>query len=154
MTERKIALVTGGSRGIGLACALELAKAGCDIIINDICDAEKAQPAIDEIKACGVNAYFYSFDVSNDEAVKENVDRSGNSTFNISSKNLIELTGPIGKIMYDEFSFEMWGGKILHDGGKNQIWFNPKFHFKYKDGGSNGSDAFWSGIWYNIDEDE
>ena len=75
MTERKIALITGGSRGIGLACALELAKAGCDIIINDICDAEKAQPALDEIKACGVNAYFYSFDVSNDEAVKENVDK-------------------------------------------------------------------------------
>ena len=40
MTERKIALITGGSRGIGLGCALELAKAGCDIIINDICDAE------------------------------------------------------------------------------------------------------------------
>ena len=75
MTERKIALITGGSRGIGLACALELAKAGCDIIINDICDAEKAQPAIDEIKACGVNAYFYSFDVSNYDAVKENVDK-------------------------------------------------------------------------------
>ena len=75
MTERKIALITGGSRGIGLGCALELAKAGCDIIINDICDAEKAQPAIDEIKACGVNAYFYSFDVSNYDAVKENVDK-------------------------------------------------------------------------------
>ena len=75
MTERKIALITGGSRGIGLACALELAKAGCDIIINDICDTEKAQPAIDEIKACGVNAYFYSFDVSNYDACKENVDK-------------------------------------------------------------------------------
>lgn len=75
MTERKIALVTGGSRGIGLACALELAKAGCDIIINDICDAEKAQPALDEIKACGANAYFYQFDVSNPEAVQENVDK-------------------------------------------------------------------------------
>ena len=47
ITERKIALITGGSRGIGLACALELAKAGCDIIINDICEAEKAQPALD-----------------------------------------------------------------------------------------------------------
>ena len=75
MTERKIALITGGSRGIGLACAKELAKAGCDIIINDICDAEKAQPALDEIKALGVNAYFYSFDVSNYDAVKENVDK-------------------------------------------------------------------------------
>ena len=75
MTERKIALITGGSRGIGLACALELAKAGCDIIINDICDAEKAQPALDEIKACGVNAWFYQFDVSNSEAVQEAVDK-------------------------------------------------------------------------------
>ena len=75
MTERKIALITGGSRGIGLSCALELAKAGCDIIINDICDDATAQPALDEIKACGVNAYFYSFDVSDDKAVTENVDR-------------------------------------------------------------------------------
>lgn len=75
MLERKTALITGGSRGIGLACALELARSGCDIIINDICDFEKASPALDEIKACGVNAWFYSFDVSDDAAVKENVDK-------------------------------------------------------------------------------
>lgn len=75
MTERKIALITGGSRGIGLACALELAKADCDIIINDICEAEKAQPALDEIKALGVNAWFYQFDVSNAEAVQAAVDK-------------------------------------------------------------------------------
>ena len=75
MTERKIALVTGGSRGIGLACAKELAKAGCDIIINDICEAEKAQPALDEIKELGANAYFYRFDVSDPVAVQENVDK-------------------------------------------------------------------------------
>lgn len=60
MTERKIALITGGSRGIGLACALELAKAGCDIIINDICEAEKAQSALDEIKACADKCLFLS----------------------------------------------------------------------------------------------
>ena len=70
MTERKIALITGGSRGIGLSTALRLAKEGCDIIINDICDIEKAKPALDAIKALGLNAYFYSFDVSNDEQVK------------------------------------------------------------------------------------
>ena len=75
MTERKIALITGGSRGIGLACAKELATAGCDIIINDICDPEKAQPALDELKALGANAYFYQFDVSNDVQVQESVDK-------------------------------------------------------------------------------
>ena len=115
---------------------------------------EDALPALEEaiIKRLGNDSFVRNFDFG--LTVKENTDRSGNSTFTISSKNLIELTGPIGKIMYDEFSFEAQGGKILHDGGKNQIWFNPKFHFKYKDGGSNGSDAFWSGQWYDIDEDK
>lgn len=75
MSERKIALITGGSRGIGFSCAKELAKAGCDIIINDICDAATAQPAIDEIKGLGVDAWFYQFDVSNDEQVHTAVEK-------------------------------------------------------------------------------
>ena len=75
MSERKIALITGGSRGIGFSCAKELAKAGCDIIINDICDAATAQPAIDELKSLGVNAWFYQFDVSNDEQVQASVEK-------------------------------------------------------------------------------
>lgn len=75
MTERKIALITGGSRGIGFSCAKELANAGCDIIINDICDEATAKPAIDEIKAIGVNAWFYQFDVSNDEQVRAAVEK-------------------------------------------------------------------------------
>ena len=75
MTERKIALITGGSRGIGFACAKELAQNGCDIIINDICDEATAKPALDEIKALGVNAWFYQFDVSNDTQVHEAVDK-------------------------------------------------------------------------------
>lgn len=75
MTERKIALITGGSRGIGFSCAKELAKNGCDIIINDICEESVAQPAIDEIRAIGVNAWFYRFDVSNDEQVQAAVEK-------------------------------------------------------------------------------
>lgn len=73
--ERKIVFITGGSRGIGLGCALEFAKAGCDIIINGTSELAKVQPALDEIKACGVNAYFYRFDVSNSEAVEENINK-------------------------------------------------------------------------------
>ena len=75
MTERKIALITGGSRGIGFSCAKELAVNGCDIIINDICDEATAKPALDEIKAIGVNAWFYQFDVSNDDQVQAAVEK-------------------------------------------------------------------------------
>lgn len=69
MTERKIALVTGGTRGIGLACAIELAKSGCDIIVT----GRKDFDGLDQIKEYGVNAYFYKFDVSNPDDVEKNI---------------------------------------------------------------------------------
>lgn len=70
--SEKLALVTGASRGIGKACALELAKAGYDIIINYVGNAEAAEKTVQEIKALGVEAAAYKFDVSN----KEEVDKS------------------------------------------------------------------------------
>lgn len=69
MTERKIALVTGGTRGIGLGCAIELAKAGCDVIVT----GRKEFDGLDQIKQYGVNAYFYQFDVSNADDVEKNI---------------------------------------------------------------------------------
>ena len=48
--EGKIALVTGGSRGIGFATCKKLASEGATIIITDICDEEKAAPAIKELE--------------------------------------------------------------------------------------------------------
>ena len=131
---------------------LKIDKNGSPITLKD--QIEDALSALEEaiIKRLGNDSSLRNFDLG--LTIEENDVREGNSTFTISSKNLIELTGPIGKITYDEFIFETWGGTILHDGGKNQIWFKPKFQFKYKDGGSNGADAFWSGIWYDIDEDK
>ncbi len=70
--SEKLALVTGASRGIGKACALELAKAGYDIIVNYAGNAEAAEKTVQEIKALGVEAAAYKFDVSN----KEEVDKS------------------------------------------------------------------------------
>lgn len=115
---------------------------------------EEALPYLEEaiIERLGNDSYLRNFDFG--LTVKENTDRSGNSTFTISSNNLIELTGPIGKITYKEFIFETWGGQKIKELGENKIWFNPKFQFKYKDGGSNGTDAFWLGFWYDIDEDK
>ena len=68
MTEKKVALVTGASRGIGKACAIELAKAGYDIAVNYAGNQEAAENTVKEIKALGVEAKSYRFDVSSKEA--------------------------------------------------------------------------------------
>ena len=73
MTEKKLALVTGGSRGIGKACALELARAGYDVIINYAGNEEAANKTVEEIKALGVEAAAYKFDVSNAEQVNAGI---------------------------------------------------------------------------------
>lgn len=81
MTDKKIALVTGGSRGIGKACALELARAGYDVIINYAGNVDAANKTVDEIKALGVDSAAYKFDVSNkeqvDAAIAEIVEKYG-----------------------------------------------------------------------------
>ena len=67
--SEKLALVTGGSRGIGKACALELAKAGYDVVINYAGNDDAANKTVEEIKALGVDSAAYKFDVSNKEQV-------------------------------------------------------------------------------------
>jgi len=77
----KLALVTGGSRGIGKACALELARAGYDVVINYAGNVDAANKTVEEIKALGVDAAAYQFDVSNkeqvDAAIAEIVEKYG-----------------------------------------------------------------------------
>jgi 3-oxoacyl-[acyl-carrier protein] reductase len=65
--SEKVALVTGGSRGIGKACALELAKAGYDVAVNYAGNDAAANQTVEEIKALGVKCEAYKFDVSNKE---------------------------------------------------------------------------------------
>lgn len=52
----KVALVTGSSRGIGKAIALELAKAGCKIVINYASSSDAAEQVVADIKAMGTDA--------------------------------------------------------------------------------------------------
>ena len=49
----KVALVTGGGRGIGLGCALEMARAGADIILNDRPNSPNLAEAAEQIRALG-----------------------------------------------------------------------------------------------------
>lgn len=73
MTDKKIALVTGGSRGIGKACALELANAGYDVAVNYVGNDEAANATVAELKALGCDAQAFKFNVTDKEAVDESI---------------------------------------------------------------------------------
>lgn len=73
MTDKKVALITGGSRGIGRACAFELAKAGYDVVINYIGNDDAASQTVSELKKLGVDAYSAKFDVTDKDAVEAGV---------------------------------------------------------------------------------
>lgn len=67
--EGKVALVTGGTRGIGKAIALRLARDGAAVAVNYSRSRESAEAAVGEIRALGVKAEAYQCDVGNREAV-------------------------------------------------------------------------------------
>ncbi|HLT07772.1 MAG TPA: 3-ketoacyl-ACP reductase [Cyclobacteriaceae bacterium] len=60
---RKVALVTGGSRGIGLGIARSLAQAGFDLAINGVRQEEDVQQALDELRALGAEVIYCQGDV-------------------------------------------------------------------------------------------
>ena len=66
-----LALVTGASRGIGRAIALELARNGFDLAVNYNRSAEQAEALCAEIRALGVQAGAFQADVGDPEQVKK-----------------------------------------------------------------------------------
>ena len=67
--DGQVAVVTGASRGIGRACALELARAGASVVINYSSNEEMANSCKAEIEATGAKALIVQGDVSkSDEA--------------------------------------------------------------------------------------
>ncbi|WP_226034978.1 3-oxoacyl-[acyl-carrier-protein] reductase [Aquibacillus saliphilus] len=70
MIKGKVALVTGASRGIGRAIALELASQGAKVVVNYAGSEAKAQKVVDEIKQLDTDAIKIQADVSNESEVK------------------------------------------------------------------------------------
>jgi glucose 1-dehydrogenase len=69
--DGKLALVTGGGRGIGQAVAAELARCGSDIVFCDICDEEKASQTLEMVAGFERKARFIRADVGNRTQVEE-----------------------------------------------------------------------------------
>jgi glucose 1-dehydrogenase len=70
------ALVTGGARGIGRGCALELACAGADVVINDLTASPEAEATVAEIRALGRQAVLVAGDVFERSSCESVVARS------------------------------------------------------------------------------
>jgi len=66
----KVAVVTGGARGIGKSIAMRFAQEGADIVVGDVMIAE-AQATASEIEAMGRKSLGLAMDVTNFDAVEE-----------------------------------------------------------------------------------
>lgn len=61
---KQSALITGGSRGIGLGIALELARKGIDLAINGIRPEHQVSEVLEKLRECGIRAIYCQGDIS------------------------------------------------------------------------------------------
>ncbi len=74
MLEGKYAVITGGSRGIGRAMAIEFARLGANVAILYSSNREAAEKTLDEMKVYGVYAYAFPCNVASFEETKNVVE--------------------------------------------------------------------------------
>lgn len=72
--KRRVALVTGASRGIGRAAALALARAGADVAVNYASNEDAAQEVVEAIEGLGRRSGAYRADVADQAQVEAMVE--------------------------------------------------------------------------------
>ena len=75
--EGKVALITGGSRGIGRAIAIKLAENGVHVVVNYVRHRRDAESTAQEVEKNGVKCYVVKANVANDDDVKSMFDGIG-----------------------------------------------------------------------------
>ncbi|OEK08944.1 3-ketoacyl-ACP reductase [Flavivirga aquatica] len=103
--KNKKAIITGGSKGIGKAIAIALAKEGIDIAITGR-NIKNLKETVSELQTYGVNAIYEVFDISNYEDVKKGMNAIMNSlgTVNI----LVNNAGIAAFGSFNEMDISEW----------------------------------------------
>lgn len=73
--EERVALITGGARGLGRACALRIAEVGRNVALLDLLDDE-GTTVVEEVAALGQSAIYLHTDVSDEAAVQQAVQKT------------------------------------------------------------------------------
>jgi 3-oxoacyl-[acyl-carrier protein] reductase len=74
LSDRPLAIVTGGSRGIGRAICVELARSGYDLVINYHSNTEAAEQSLALVRQAGGDGQLMPFDVADAEACNAALD--------------------------------------------------------------------------------
>lgn len=95
---KKVALVTGGSSGIGRATALKFASEGASVVVSDM-DAEGGEETVRQIEDAGGEAVFIRADVSSEDDVKaliaEAIDTFGRLDYAHNNAGILGSFGPL-----------------------------------------------------------
>ena len=70
----RVAVVTGGTRGVGLAIARHLCTAGCEVLLNYAGDTVAAERAVRELSGSGGKAHTWRGDITAPDAVDDLLD--------------------------------------------------------------------------------
>jgi len=105
-TNKKVAVVTGATGGIGFAVAKRLGQDGYTVVLNGIEDEEGAK-RIEELTAEGITAEYYSFDVTKDDQVTTNIKAIGEKYGKIDV--LVNNAGGLGgRSRFEEMTTEFY----------------------------------------------
>ncbi len=118
---RQVALVTGASRGIGRAVALELGRAGCAVCVNYLNSEEAARQTAAALRAGGSDAIAVRADVADGEAVAEMVRRTEKELGPVTL--LVNNAGIAGQAQFQDITDEMWNRYLAVNlgGARNAI---------------------------------
>jgi meso-butanediol dehydrogenase/(S,S)-butanediol dehydrogenase/diacetyl reductase len=103
----KVALVTGGGRGLGQGIVKRLAEAGCDVAVVDMIE-ENAKQVAEEVKALGRRAIALKVDVTKwdqvQNMVKETIDKLGSLDIAVNNAGVISIM-PVEELTEKDWDF-------------------------------------------------
>ncbi|MEI6385162.1 MAG: SDR family NAD(P)-dependent oxidoreductase [Spirochaetota bacterium] len=116
--EKRVAVITGGSKGIGQAIALRLAREGADIVIADI-DKDAMHSAADAIRVLGGKVMELTLDVASVDEIKDGVGKILREMGKI--EILVNNAGIAPTTSIDKISEEEW--RRVLDVNLNSVFF-------------------------------